>query len=234
MNITDTLRHAQTPTALRPLLGVSILLVEDSITICESIRVMALRSGARLRRADCLESARRHLSVYCPTVLLVDMGLPDGSGADLIAEVTAAQPPIDTIIALSADADQRHEAIQAGANGFLEKPIKSIAAFQAAIIPYLPQVKPPSGSGAADDNPIPANTSALQEDLAHALNLLREGEADANTHRYLATFLAGVASAASDAELTTATAAFAAARAMTGTAKEALATALTTRLQGWT
>src|SRR6056297_1044484 len=128
------------PTADRPLLGLTVLVVEDSRFASEAMRLLCLRSGARIRRADCIASAQRHLSVYRPTVAIVDLGLPDGSGLDLIAQMHAMQPRVPIILGTSGaerEAAER-DSLAAGANGFLPKPIASVAAFQAAILAHLP------------------------------------------------------------------------------------------------
>ncbi len=213
----DTFLTTQSPTALRPLLGLTILLVEDSLTACEAIRLMCLRSGARIRRADCLESARRHLATYRPSMMITDMSLPDGSGADLISEATLSDQGIDLVLGLSADPEQQIIAEQAGAHGFIEKPIASIAQFQAAVLAHLPASRRPNGPRRVNDAPIAADTVALQEDLAHALNLLNDGDDTPATHTYLATFLSGVAQTASDADLEAVTRAYATARSDAGT-----------------
>ena len=67
----------------RPLMGVTILMIEDSRYFSDAVRLMAIRSGGRLRRADCIASARKHIKIYKPDVMLVDIGLPDGLGLDI-------------------------------------------------------------------------------------------------------------------------------------------------------
>ncbi|MEM8537093.1 MAG: response regulator, partial [Pseudomonadota bacterium] len=116
--LSDMILH-RSPTARRPLLGLTVLMVEDSRYASEAVRQMCLRSGARIRRADRLENARRHLAVYRPSVLLVDVGLPDGSGIALIKLLAEAVPRINVILGISGDSGMQADVMAAGADGFI-------------------------------------------------------------------------------------------------------------------
>ena len=141
-----------TPTAARPLLGVTVLVVEDSRYACEALRLICLRSGARIRRADCLRSARRHLQSYRPMAVIVDLGLPDGSGLDLIAEIAARRPRVPALVATSGDGTAEARALAAGADAFLPKPLESVRAFQSTILAALPHRAAPGWREAAPED----------------------------------------------------------------------------------
>ena len=200
----DSLTLTKTPTARRPLLGLTILVVEDSRYACEAIRLMCLRSGARIRRADCLRSARRHLSVYRPSVVIVDLGLPDGSGLDLIAELASAIPRVTGLLGLSGNSDKATEAINAGADGFLDKPLDSLAAFQQGVLAALPETYRPAGPRAVSQARITPDPMAYRDDMNHAANLL-DDHSDGPVLDYVAQFLDSVARSAHDTALLQAT-----------------------------
>jgi len=163
------------PTALRPLLGLTVLVVEDSRFASEAVRLLCIRSGARIRRADSLTAAHRHLQLYRPSVVIVDIGLPDGSGIDLVREITQADLGEKPVILATSGADGEGleaQAIAAGADGFLPKPIDSVSAFQQAILAHLPHNMRPSGPRLVSDEVIQPDTLSLREDLSHLDELL--------------------------------------------------------------
>ena len=188
------------PTPTRPLLGLTMLVVEDSRYASEAMRLLCLRSGARIRRADCLKSARRHLQIYRPSVIVVDLGLPDGSGETLIRELSATQPRVPVILGVSGDAFAEDLAIAAGADGFLAKPVTSLAVFQQAILSRLPEEVRPAMLRSLPDEDVTPDLIAFQDDMAHIADMLTGAENDAVLD-YVAQFVGGVARSAGDTNL---------------------------------
>ncbi|KPQ07560.1 MAG: putative response regulator [Rhodobacteraceae bacterium HLUCCA12] len=102
----------------------TVLLVEDSRLAAEAVRLVCRRAGLRLRRAETLDAAHRHLRVYRPDIALIDLGLPDGSGLALIESLDRARPRIARILAISGDPVLEQAALRAGADDFVEKPLQ--------------------------------------------------------------------------------------------------------------
>jgi len=200
MDDADPFAPQRSPTGTRPLLGMTVLVVEDSRFASEALRLMCLRSGARIRRADCLRSARRHLQVYRPSVAIVDLGLPDGSGLDLIEELNRAVPRVGVILAISGDDANAPRARGAGADAFLAKPLESLGVFQHAILSALPVERRPAGPASVSDEVITPDRLAYRDDMTHIANLLDDHQEGPELD-YVARFLSGVAKSAADTPL---------------------------------
>ena len=190
----------QPPTADRPLLGTMILLVEDSRHACEVLRLICQRSGARIRRAESLASAARHLRSYRPRIAVIDLGLPDGSGLDLIESLSHSEPAMEGIIAISGDDTLAEAAMQAGADAFLAKPLTSVLGFQKTVLDLLPKGQHPPNLVHPLHDTVQPDHVALRDDLALASELLRQ-HPDAKTLTYLGGFLASLGKDADDATL---------------------------------
>lgn len=180
-----------------PLRGVTVLLVEDSRLASEAFRMMCTLSGARIRRAVCISSALRHLQTYRPNVAIIDMGLPDGSGATLIERIAQGRPHMPAVLGLSGDESRILEAADAGADGFILKPVESISAFQEAVLAVLPNEMRPKGLRVVSNHGVSPDASALQDDLHRLEDLLQVG-IDAKQHGYAVQFLSSLARSADD------------------------------------
>jgi CheY-like chemotaxis protein len=191
---------SQPPTPERPLLGVLVLVVEDSRFACDALRLVCQRSGARIRRAESLASATRHLRAYRPRVAIVDLGLPDGSGLTLISRLARAEPRIEVIIATSGDDTQVAAAMEAGADIFLPKPLSSVSAFQSMLLGLLPSGFHPLRLPIPAHDNVDPDPIAFKDDLSLAFDLL-SGNPDARTLEYVANFLKGLGRSVGDASL---------------------------------
>ncbi|QPH53422.1 response regulator [Pontivivens ytuae] len=142
-----------------PLAGLSVLIVEDSESAAEALGLMARAGGARVRRADGLAAAERHLMSWRPDVVIVDPGLPDGDGLELVARMAAAGFRKPRIVVLSGQDDVAGAARAAGADLCLAKPLASSGALHAAL----------AGMPMEDDGEWTAPaTGTMQDDIARA------------------------------------------------------------------
>ncbi len=175
-----------------PLHGLTLLVVDDSRFTCDALRLILHRAGARLRRAESLEIARLHLAFHRPDLAIVDLGLPDGRGQDLIAELSVQGFPV---LGLSGDPDGRDIAMDAGAAEFIEKPIGSVAGLIRLIRQLATGVGPLERG---EDTPAPpGDRLALRDDLVRAAALIT-GSGDPD---YARAFLRSLARSAGDPAL---------------------------------
>lgn len=185
------------PRTRYPLHGLTLLAVEDSRFAADALRLICQRSGARLRRAETVHAARSHLAVYRADVVMVDLGLPDGRGEDLIAAIARSDARPALLLAMSGDVQARGAALAAGADVFVEKPLPGLVAFQRLILHHLGGAQP----AIPDAAPVPeADPVALHDDLVRAAGILGKAT-DPEATDYVAGFVAGVARHAGDREL---------------------------------
>jgi DNA-binding NarL/FixJ family response regulator len=102
----------------------TVMVVEDDPAfLARFCRIVAQSAELSLLAAvSDLASARRAIEQLAPDVLLTDLGLPDGSGIDLIRE-TALRHPATDIMVISVFGDEEHvlASIEAGATGYILK-----------------------------------------------------------------------------------------------------------------
>lgn len=100
-----------------------ILLVEDDTLIASAVQDFLARAGHAVERAASLMAARELRRAVVFDLVLVDLGLPDGSGLDLVAEFRSADDPAAVIVITARDAvADRIVGLNAGADDYLVKP----------------------------------------------------------------------------------------------------------------
>ena len=100
----------------------TVLVVDDEPPIRRLLRTTLTAAGYRVAEAETAAAGLRSLAVEKPDLVILDLGLPDHSGIELIAEIRkASQVPI---VVLSARHDERAKvaALDLGADDYVAKP----------------------------------------------------------------------------------------------------------------
>jgi two-component system, OmpR family, KDP operon response regulator KdpE len=100
----------------------SILLVEDDATLVRSIERNLVARGYSIRVAETVAGARRLLSEECPSLLLLDIDLPDGSGWEVLRAMRGFGCDKAAVIVVTALRANPRLVEEFGCHAVLEKP----------------------------------------------------------------------------------------------------------------
>lgn len=102
-----------------------ILIVEDEADIRRFVRLTLASEGHTVHEATTLQRGLIEAGTRRPDLVVLDLGLPDGDGVDLIRDLrTWSAMPIIVLSARSAEAS-KIAALDAGADDYLVKPFGS-------------------------------------------------------------------------------------------------------------
>ncbi len=100
-----------------------ILVIEDEQALCETIVSYLEEEGYRCEQAGTVELGSEKVNLYEYDCMLVDIGLPDGSGLSLIKELKKCHPETGIIIISAKNSlDDKISGLDLGADDYLTKP----------------------------------------------------------------------------------------------------------------
>lgn len=100
----------------------SILVVEDEKNILNFICATLEANGYQAIKAFTGKQALMYITSYCPDLVILDLGLPDMDGGNIIIELRKwSQMPLIVVSARTSESD-KVEALDAGADDYLTKP----------------------------------------------------------------------------------------------------------------
>lgn len=102
-----------------------ILLVEDDSLLADGIQGALKRAGFAVSWLDNGKAASRFLAAESPDILLLDLGLPDMDGLELLRLVRQKKYPTQVLILTARDSTHAKVAgLDAGADDYLTKPFE--------------------------------------------------------------------------------------------------------------
>jgi two-component system, repressor protein LuxO len=107
----------------RPLAGLRVLMIEDVASLRMVYRSYLIHAGAEVRVAATAAEGVSLFRQWPAPVVVLDIGLPDRDGIDLIHDLTAERPDVRiVVITVHGGVNRAVAAMRAGAHDFLTKP----------------------------------------------------------------------------------------------------------------
>jgi DNA-binding response OmpR family regulator len=102
---------------------VRLLVVEDEARIAEILRLALERAGFVVDAVSLCADAREALSVTAYDAAILDLGLPDGDGIELLRELRSGDNRLPILVLTARDAvEDRVAGLDTGADDYLVKP----------------------------------------------------------------------------------------------------------------
>ncbi|MCB0281758.1 MAG: response regulator transcription factor [Calditrichae bacterium] len=138
-----------------------ILIVEDNRHLVQDMQEFLQENGFLIEKAGFLEEARQKINLYKYDLIILDLGLPDGNGLELIPEIKRNDPSAGIIILTAKDTvSEKVKGLEMGADDYITKPFHK-AELNARINSTLRRGKF-DGNSALEYGHIKINTSARQ------------------------------------------------------------------------
>lgn len=103
-----------------------IIIVEDDPSICQFLTTTLTANAYDVVLADTGKGALDIIASHCPDVILLDLGLPDMDGNDIIRQLrTWTRTPIIVLSARNTEQDKA-TALDLGADDYLSKPFGTV------------------------------------------------------------------------------------------------------------
>ena len=99
-----------------------ILIVEDDAAIRRFVRLALEAQGHQVFEADGVQRGLIEAATRKPDLLVLDIGLPDGSGVDLVRDLRGWSTLPVVVLSARDDESDKIEALDAGADDYLVKP----------------------------------------------------------------------------------------------------------------
>ena len=133
------------------------ILIEDEPQIRRFVRLALEAEGWQVHEADTAKRGLLDAGTRKPDLLVVDLGLPDGDGLDLIRNVRSWSNVPIVVLSARSDESDKISALDAGADDYLTKPF-GVGELLARVRANLrrPRSSPDDAStpGAGDEDPV--------------------------------------------------------------------------------
>lgn len=100
-----------------------LLIVEDNRALAMALNVVGEKCGYEVNTAPSLALARKLIKEEVPDTMLLDLGLPDGLGFDLLESFKGSAMPMTAILTAHGEIDHAISAKKLGITEFFVKPV---------------------------------------------------------------------------------------------------------------